>query len=146
MTYFMNNLGNDSAYNFLKLGEKFREAAKILNQHYRNAPDWPTFLLACQGLELYLKAFLRAKSMSLDDLKNKIGHDLQLAYKRSKDLGLWKVAEVDEEMITLLNQVYKERDFQYRASGEWELPLVGDLISFLDRNHSAFLEQAVHST
>jgi hypothetical protein len=142
----MRQLGNDSAYNFLKLGEKFRDAAEILNQHYRNAPDWPTFVVACQGLELYLKAFLRAKGMTLDDLKNKIGHDLQRAYNKSKDLGLWKVPQGDEEMITLLNQAYKERDFQYRASGERELPLVGDLISFLYRNHSAFLEQAVHST
>lgn len=143
----MKQLSDDCAYNFIKVGKEFAEAGKILNQHHRNAPSWPTYFVACQALELYLKAFLRAKGMSLKDLRNKIGHDLLFAFCKAKEMGLGKVVSItkdDEHMIEILNPIYSKRDFQYKSSGEWALYPVGVLISFLDRSQSALLEQVVH--
>ena len=73
-------LGPDHPHNFSALGKEFLEAAKTLNLSHPNQPDWPTFFLACQALELYLKAFLRCKGVSVEDLKKSkiFGHDLQL--------------------------------------------------------------------
>ena len=69
----MKKFSADAAIHFAKLGKEFADAAKVLNQHHQNQkshPSWPTYFVACQALELYLKAFLRANGMSSDDLKN----------------------------------------------------------------------------
>ena len=141
----MTELPDDSAYNFVKAGKDFAEAAKILNRHCHNEPFWPTYFVACQALELYFKAFLRAKGMSLEDLKQ-VGHDLQRAFRKANELGFGKVVGVTgevEKTISMLSPIYLKRDFQYKGSGEWTLCGVDALISFLDRIHNPLLGHAV---
>lgn len=131
----MTLLDNDSAHNFSKLGEEYLEAAKILNRHYADSPKWPTFFLGCTALELYLKAFLRFKGVSIGDLKsrNKFGHDLMRRFSRSKELGLAQSFEGDLEFaIEKLNEYYRDREFQYAGSGSWELVPPSKLIALLE--------------
>jgi len=142
----MKELRDDSAYNFVKVGRDFADAARTLNKHYDNQPFWPTYFVACQGLELYLKAFLRVQGMSVQDLKDKVGHDLQRALVKAKELDFCRVVSLtrdEEDMIRILSPAYLKRDFQYKGSGEWTLCGVDALISFLDRIHNPLLGHAV---
>jgi hypothetical protein len=127
----------DHPYNFSKLGKKYLEAAKILDSHHQNQPDWPTFFVACQALELYLKAFLRAHAVSVEDLISRkvFGHDLQLGFEKAMKLGLDKRLDFTDDLrfcVGVINQPYKERDFQYKGSGSWELIHISPLISLVE--------------
>jgi hypothetical protein len=130
-------LGPDHPHNFSKLGKNYLEAAKILDSHHQNQPDWPTFFVVCQALELYLKAFLRAHGVSVEDLiKRRIfGHDLQLGFDKAMKLGLDKTLDFTYDLryyVGVINQPYKERDFQYKGSGSWELIFISPLISLVE--------------
>ena len=137
----MKKFRNDAAIHFAELGKEFAGAANILykvcqDQHVH--PSWPIHFVTCQALELYLKAFLRAKGVSLDDLRDrrKFGHDLHRALREAKQKGLNKVVTItedEEHVIKILNAHYKTRDFQYKSSGEFILAPVGRLIPLLDR-------------
>ena len=135
----MKKFKDGAAIHFATLGEEFAAAANILYkacQGQQAHPSWPIHFTACQALELYLKAFLRANKVSLDYLKKKIGHDLHRALCESKQKGLGKivtVADDEEHVIKILNAHYKSRDFQYKGSGEFTLAPVGCLIPLLDR-------------
>jgi len=130
-------LGPDHEHNFSKLGKEYLEAAKILDSRHPNEPDWPTFFVACQALELYLKAFLRAHGVSVEDLINRkvFGHDLQLGFDKAMKLGLDKTLDFTDALryyVGVINQPYKERDFQYKGSGSWELIFISPLISLVE--------------
>src|SRR5260221_14153528 len=119
-------LSPDPPHNFSALGKEFLESAKTLNLSHPNQPDWPTFFLVCQALGLYLKAFLRCKGVSVEDLKKPkiFGHDLQLGFNKAMQLELHKMLDLAAELggyIAVISQPYKDRDFQYMHSGTWEL-------------------------
>ena len=135
---WLTRLGSDSPHNFSALGEEFLEAAKILNSHHPNKPDWPTFLMICQALELYLKAFLRSKKVSVGDLKKPkiFGHDLKIGFNKAMELELDKILDFTGELgnyIAVISQPYKERYFQYKHSGSWELIPIACLISLVEK-------------
>ena len=130
-------LGPDHPHNFSKLGKNYLEAAKILDSHHQNQPDWPTFFVVCQALELYLKAFLVAHRVSVEDLINRkvFGHNLQLGFEKAIKLGLGERLDFTDELrrcVAVINQPYKERDFQYKGSGSWELIFISPLISLVE--------------
>ncbi|HTV39857.1 MAG TPA: hypothetical protein VMF08_04735 [Candidatus Sulfotelmatobacter sp.] len=135
----MKQFKDGAAIDFANLGNEFADAANVLykacqGQHAHLS--WPVHFTTCQALELYLKAFLRANEVSLPHLRKTIGHDLERALRESKHNGLGKfvtVADVEEHVIKILNTHYKNRDFQYKGSGEFTLAPVGCLIPLLDR-------------
>lgn len=129
----LTQLRPDHPHNFSKLGKKYLEAAKALDTRHPNEPDWPTFFLVCQSLELYLKAFLRAREVPVEDLlKRRIfGHDLGLGLDKAMELGLDKTLDFTDDLrscVAVINQPYKDRDFQYKHSGSWELIHISPLI------------------
>jgi hypothetical protein len=129
----------DAAIHFAKLGEEWANSAKATYADCKKRgehPSWPAHFIACQALELYLKAFLRAKGVEVDELKFKIGHNLvrALAEARQRDFDrLVTLSADDEHVINTLNSHYRDRDFQYQGSGEFTLVPVVLLISLLDR-------------
>ena len=134
----LTHLGPDDPHNFSKLGKEYLEAAKTLDVRHPNEPDWPTFFVVCQALELYLKAFLRAHGVSVEDLINRrmFGHDLQLGFDKAMKLGLDKTLDFTRELgerVEVINRPYKERDFQYKHSGSWELTHITPLILLVER-------------
>ena len=80
-----------------------------------------TFYLAGHALELVLKAFLRAKGFSIDDLKNKFGHDLEKLLNQAEAQDLAKftaVSETHRKLVLLLNDSYKPKDLEYYVAGQ----------------------------
>ena len=150
----MKKFKDDAAIHFAKLGKEFADAANTLykvSQDQHVHPSWPIQFVTCQALELYLKAFLRANGVSLDDLKDgrKFGHDLQRALREAKQKGLDKVVAItddEEHIIKILNAHYKNRDFQYKGSGEFTLTPVGFLIPLLDRMDRPLLSICAHAS
>jgi len=94
--------------------------------------------MICQALELYLKAFLRSKKVSVEDLKKPkiFGHDLQIGFNKAMELELDKILDFTGELgnyVAVISQPYKERDFQYKHSGSWELIPIAGLISLVEK-------------
>jgi hypothetical protein len=115
-------LSNDSGHNFESLGNDFLKAAKILNKELQSAPEWPTYSMVFQSLELFLKSYLLRKGKELRYVEREIWHRLRLALDESKRLGLVLAVnpEVEEEVMQL-SEVYTRKDFQYRKNGEWKV-------------------------
>jgi hypothetical protein len=85
--------------------------------------------------QLYLKAYLRAKGQSVDDLKS-VGHNLKLAFERAENLGLLKhfpIETNEREALEKLSQVYQSKDFHYKNQGCWELPFPNWTAIFANR-------------
>ena len=120
---------------FFKLGEHYLNAAKALRPKFGRT-FWPTFFVACQALELYLKGFLRANGMTEEELKKRIGHNLNKAFEMAKSKGADDLAgftKEDEGLISKVGDIYRRRDFQYRYYGEWPLhpSAIDELIALL---------------
>jgi HEPN domain-containing protein len=123
----------DSDINFASLGDEFLNAAKVLSEHDK-MPTSPTYFLAFQALELYLKAYLRRKGASLKDIKAKIGHSIQRAIEEARRQGLVLNTHPErEKTINQMSGTYERRDLQYCSIGSWTLILPKDLISFVDK-------------
>ena len=103
-----------------------------------------TFYLAGHALELVLKAFLRAKGFSIDDLKNKFSHDLVklLNQAEAQDLGeLVAISKESRQLILMLNDVYKPKDLEYYVAGLQRRPrfdLLDNFISGVLKNTKQF--------
>lgn len=111
-------LDNDSPHNFSKLAHEFLEAAKFTHAGFNGTPTWPTYFLAFQSLENFLKAYLLANGATMDHVKNRIGHRLCDALAEAKKMGLAVHAPsgVEDAMMTM-SRNYTARDFQYRGVG-----------------------------
>ena len=126
----------DSASDFYKLGSKFLKAARIIFEK-GNFPelDFPGYTLVGQAVELYLKAYLRTKGQSVDDLKS-IGHNLKLAFETAEKHGLpqiFKIEANERKALENLSLVYQSKDFHYKYQGSWELPFLSWAIDFAER-------------
>jgi len=111
--------------------KSFANAAEALtNMDRRSNRDMPrffdpTYYLTAHAIELALKSFLRAKGKSLDELKNRFGHDLSAALKEAEalDLRAYVALRPDQEAaIQILSSYYKDKEFEYIVTGFKELP------------------------
>lgn len=114
-------LGNDSPHAFAKQGDDYLDAAKILNDAYKGAPNHPVYQNAFQALELYLKGYIVLKgAIKPEDLQKKIGHKLRDAMKVAKDNGLnVSFDPTAEEMVMEVATYYTDTQLRYTAFGEW---------------------------
>ena len=127
-------VGNDSWHAFAKQGEDYLEAAKILHEQLKGAPKWPVFQNAFQALELYLKAYLRMKGVSMDDLQKKFGHRLRDALTEAKANGLKLKFDPDaEDAVMEVSTYYTDTQLRYTAFGEWPLVAPFLVIRFADQ-------------
>jgi hypothetical protein len=88
------------------------------------------YYLACHGIELALKAFLRGSGLEVSELQA-LGHDLVavLAAADTKDLSQQvALTPADRMVIGLANAIYKDKQFEYIEAGYKELPQSGDLV------------------
>lgn len=110
-------------------------AARVVSSEPRLANSHPAYYLVGHGLEEALKAFLRARGHTLNDLKC-IGHNLEHALGAAITNGIEDFCTMtaqDKTMVGLLNPYYKAKHFEYRVTGFQSLPLVQDLLSLADR-------------
>jgi hypothetical protein len=81
------------------------------------------YYLFCRALELILKAFLLAKHRSLDELKDRYGHNLESLWAEAKNHDILNVIgthnsdfEVD---LQKANAYYKGKAFEYFDFRRW---------------------------
>jgi len=102
-----------------------------------NRPGGPIYFLAFQALELYLKAYLLRKGVTLQHVTKKIGHSIEIAIKEAEEKGLRLNLDPGfRQALREFSEAYKRRDFQYRGNREGPVFLPGCLISFVDEVRS----------
>jgi hypothetical protein len=111
-------------------------AAKHLMNVKEMSLSPPLYFLLGHALELTFKAYIRAKGASLSSIKA-IGHDLVVAKEWAVTASIEQHASLTEEehkSISLLNEYYRKKEFEYRVSGAKKYPepaLVAALIEKL---------------
>mgnify|MGYP006097278469 CR=1 FL=1 len=82
--------------------------------------DYPYYFCAFQSIELSLKAFLRAKGMTKNEMKGKFGHSIRKLYERAKKEGLSDLIELTEEdegMLLQCGELFTQKVYQYTEVG-----------------------------
>ena len=113
---------------------KYLDAAEILKRRTKGV-FMPAYFVACQGLELTLKAYLRGCGLSEKQLR-KLGHDLEkIAERAFKECpeGLVVLSETERLIVSLINMYYQDRDLQYTRSEYKELPELSTLLEVCER-------------
>jgi len=117
---------------------KYLNAAEILQKHTKGV-SLPAYFVACQGLELTLKGYLRGCGLSKNQLR-KLGHDLERLVSDAdmRNLGQFVVfSTTDMLTISLINMYYQARDLQYTTSEYKEFPRLSDLLKVCGKTWSA---------
>ena len=85
-------------------------------------PDAPITLLL-DAIELYLKAFLRAKGMGISELKTRFGHNFRALLEEAAAQGL-TTSDEEKEISDLLTEQESIRGSRYIETGYFQrLPL-----------------------
>ena len=131
-------LDNNSPRNFAKLGAQFLQATRFTNEGFQNGLQWPTYFLAFQSLELYLKCYLLSRGRKLVYVRNDISHDVKRALDEAKKEGLvLNGPEELEDLVADVGDSYLKRDFQYRSIGRFTLMAPDVLIGFVEQVRAA---------
>lgn len=114
--------------------EAFIDAARILRAE--KPPTFkPLYFLACQSIELSMKAFLRGSGYSEKQLRN-IGHNLNKCVVAAIDKGIEdhvRLSDADVAMIDKINPYYQYKDLQYSKAGFKSYPRIDELIALGER-------------
>jgi chromosomal replication initiation ATPase DnaA len=111
---------------FMQYGQRYLAAAEHLTRRRQEVWFDPLpYQLACQSLELHLKAFVwLSDRLSRNTIKNKYGHDLEKLWRHAKERNLAHYCvptRSRDEAIALLSPYYKNRKFAYLdLSMSWE--------------------------
>lgn len=127
----------------------YRDGRYIVEGHLRNESEQvhdglvaslPAYLVVCKGIELVLKAYLRAKRVTAGDLKKEpFGHDLEALLGKAEALGLDEHVTLSDRFrgaLEIINREYKTKALEYAMIGQsMDLPDIsvlgnglGDLI------------------
>lgn len=113
---------------------KYLDAAEILQRNTKGV-CMPAYFVACQGLELTLKACLRGCGSSEKQLR-KLGHDLEKITERAFEecpKNLITLSETDRVIVSMVNMYYEDRDLQYTRSEYKEFPELSPLLEVCER-------------
>ena len=117
-----NNISDDDRTTGMGLwtdSKQMLSAAKLVLANPGMSTSSPVYYLICHGIEVGLKAFLRAKGLTLSELRN-IGHNLDHALGTAITLGfedLCPLSAQDKIIIGHVNNYYKAKHFEYRVTG-----------------------------
>lgn len=84
------------------------------------------YYLLCHALELTMKAWLKHNGATYTDLK-KLGHDLEKIMAVLHDEHRLLFDARSQAMITLVNQHYSQKEFEYALRGAKSVPVITDL-------------------
>ena len=113
---------------------KYLDAAEILRRHTEGV-CMPAYFVACQGLELTLKACLRGCGRSEDELRE-LGHNLERIMDEASQVcpeGVIAFSATDWEVVGLINRHYTKRLLQYVISGYKQFPELMNLYCVSER-------------
>lgn len=85
-------------------------AVALAQQHFRSThPEAPTRFLLAHSLELYLKAFLRLRGLTVVQLKaRKLGHNFDSLANEAVRLGLTLSLE-NKQILSMMNDAINDR-------------------------------------
>lgn len=117
-----------SAQGLLNYAKEYYSAYELIQGQQ---PDFVKFFavkyyLLCHSLELTMKAWLKKKGATYKQIKS-MGHDLEkimIVLHDDHDL-LFDAAS--QEMISLVNQYYSKKEFEYALRGSKSVPVITDL-------------------
>ena len=113
---------------------RFLEAANALRK-MKSESFTPLYFLACQSIELSMKAYLRAKGYSDKKLRT-IGHNLNECVAASQEneiRTLIRFTVQEKAIIRAINPYYQGKDLQYSKSGYKSFPHIDLLLDFATR-------------
>ena len=92
-----------------------------------------TYYLLGLGIELLLKAAYVASGGESDDkhLQDAIGHDLQAALNRAREMGFKTNAPKLNGIVETLREPYKRHFFRYAKPAKMGLPIVPEVVEAL---------------
>ena len=74
------------------------------------------YYLVCHAIEVAFKALCRARGEELDDLRKKLGHDLEKGLNKARGHGLETLIQVtkrEEDELIKANDFYAKKGFEY---------------------------------
>jgi hypothetical protein len=120
----------------LRDAEDYVESARQLaTLHDGIVHKWvgPIYHLLCHAIELTLKAYLAASGVRITTLANRIGHDLELAFRRAQKRGFAPSDTRFWEIVQWLAPYHLDHSFRYcKSHGSVSLPepsQVADIIA-----------------
>lgn len=109
--------GNISPIGFHRYACEFAKYAREAHAGLGGEFSPVAYYLYCRSLELVLKAFLLAKGVAQDDLKERsLGHNLSKVLLKAKALGLEQTVSLAtgwEPEIRKANKYYARKGFEY---------------------------------
>jgi hypothetical protein len=114
----------------LTTAKSFYKSAEKLNtgpQHL-DAP-LPVYYLFLHSVELALKSYLYFRGVDEDGLRE-IGHDLEGAWQKAKDLGICDLCsecQQLQECIRIIGPIYRGSQLEYFYPGRTRLPIIANI-------------------
>jgi hypothetical protein len=84
--------------------------------------------VGAQGIEFALKSFLRARGMTVAQLRAEVGHSLMKALARSEEKGLASVPPRFRSAISQVAYYHQNTHFLYRVTSESTFPDVDPVV------------------
>ena len=131
----LNDEGRTTSLGLLNFSNNYFQAYEIIRKE--GSIKWPSPVMVymfCHGVELLFKAFLRNKGKTVNELKG-IGHDLENIIKACGAFNCNKLdvfTKINWGVVSLLNQQYKNKEFEYSLTGFKQLPSESDVNATLE--------------
>lgn len=128
------DIDRNSPRKFYLNGKEYFDAAKVIIEKEINEDKFINvkLYLLCHSLELYLKAYLRYKGLSIKKLKKEIGHDLEKAFNIVKENGL-NIDDLGIGDAKWFNLFYCSKDLEYSEGGFKGFPAPTEVISAVEK-------------
>ncbi|MBU1104581.1 hypothetical protein KJ664_01625 [Patescibacteria group bacterium] len=140
MKIIKNDIKADVA--FQRYAKDHYDAYQILKANTKNflyLMDIKYYLL-CRSIELSFKGLLLQNGLcSVEDLKKegKYGHDLILLMNSIKNLPLVNINKDESNILFVLDEYYKNKEFEYPKTGFKTFPALEDVEKFCERIYLA---------
>ena len=143
----------ETPMNLLQRAEAFCQAGKVLikadSMTVLGFGEMPTYYNVCHGIELSLKAFLRARGYRAPRLMT-LGHDLRRCLRRAETNGLsgYVTLNADEtDAIHRIRRLYLKKELEYVVfGGALVLPKINLLMSALEKIISGIRRECFEET
>jgi len=114
-----------------------KQPSNVFDEMRIKSAPMPAYFLIGHSIELSLKAFLRARGVSIKVLRSReYGHDLQALLKEARKRKLGnevKLSQNELNAIALLNHAYKNKEFEYINPGKVTLPTYGRICKVAEK-------------
>jgi len=114
----------------LNYAKEYYQGYETINkEHPKDTDCFPVkYYLLCHSFELAMKSWLRLKGLSYLELKG-LGHDLEKSMELLKNRYNITFDSTTVEMVTLANQYYVKKEFEYFVMGYKSVPVITELAS-----------------